>query len=273
MRTPRFAIAERAAQAAHLAAVAAEAVGFAGAACRLQPERWQLNLAPAIRDAAPAYFSRHGITWHRHRNHGLSSQICCLNWLMPLAERPAALARLVSAALDIAPPEMLTVEDGPDGHPWFVGFEWIGTDDYLNEGPGRTRGANATSADAVLRFRHAGQVETLLIEWKYTEAYGGPLPEAGNPTRIRRYRDLAFAPAGPVRADLGLTVADFFHEPFYQLLRQQMLAARMQAAGEGQAARVRVLHIAPRGNHALQAVTAPALRAHGGVPSRRSGRC
>lgn len=263
MRRPSFAIAERAAQATYLAAVAPNAVGFAGSACRLEPEAWPLNLAPAIREAAPAYFCRHKIVWHRHRNHGLSSQVCCLNWLMPLAERPESLARLVAAALDIDPPEMLPVEDGPEGRPWFVGFEWVGEEDYLNEGAVRTRGANATSADAILRFRHAGRVEILLIEWKYTEAYGGPLPAAGHPTRIRRYRDLAFAPAGPVRADLGLAVTDFFYEPFYQLLRQQMLASRMQAAGEAQTSRVRVLHIGPAGNHALRAVTAPALRAHG----------
>ncbi len=263
MRIPSFARTERAAQAAHLASIAPDKVGFAGSPCRLDPTAWPLNLAPAIREAAPAYFGKHKIVWHRHRNHGLSSQVCCLNWLMPLTERPEALARLVAAALAIDPPEMLPVEDGPGGRPWFVGFEWIGQKDYLNEGAARTRGANATSADAILRFRHAGRVETLLIEWKYTEAYGGALPDSGNARRIGRYHALAFAPAGPVRADLGLALTDFFHEPFYQLLRQQMLAAGMQEAGEAQASRVRVLHIAPGGNQALKAVTAPALRAYG----------
>lgn len=69
------------------------------------------------------------------------------------------------------------VEKGPDGEPWFVGFEWIGRTDYLNEWL-RTvspkRGANVISADAVLRFRQAGRVETLLVEWQYTESYGAP---------------------------------------------------------------------------------------------------
>lgn len=263
MTPTRFSVAERLVQGAFLTAVAPDHVGYAGAAYRLQPDQWAFNLAPAIRAAAPAYFEHHDITWHRHRNHGLSSQVCCLNFLMPLAERPEALSYLVATALGIGAPEMLAVEDGPEGRPWFVGFEWVGDRDYLNEGAVRTRGANATSADAILRFRSEGRIETLLIEWKYTEAYGAPIPSAGNPTRTKRYQDLAFTPAGPLRSDLSLGLSDFFYEPFYQLLRQQMLAVRMQAAGERQAARVRVLHIAPRGNRALQAVTAPALRPHG----------
>ncbi|MCJ2038815.1 hypothetical protein MKK55_07580 [Methylobacterium sp. J-059] len=263
MTASRFDVAERLAQGAHLAAVVPDHVGYAGAAYRLQPDQWTFNLAPAIRASAPAYFKRYGITWHQHRNHGLSSQVSCLNFLMPLAEHPEVLSRLVAAALGIDAPEMLPVEDGPEGRPWFVGFEWVGACDYLNEGAVRTRGANATSADAILRFRHRGRSETLLVEWKYTEAYGAPIPPAGNPTRTKRYQNLAFAPAGPVRSDLGLALPDFFYEPFYQLLRQQMLAVRMQAAGEGDAARVRVLHIAPGGNGVLQAVTAPALRPHG----------
>jgi len=161
---------------------------------------------------------------------------------------------------------MLEVESGPDGQPWFVGFEWIGRADYLNEtgrSGVRTRGANATSADAVVRFQHEEKTETVLIEWKYTESYGSPIPPNGNEVRLGRYKDLVFAPSGPIRSDRALTISDFFWEPFYQMLRQQMLAFRMQAAAEGGAERVRVLHISPSGNRALQTVTAPALRRFG----------
>jgi len=35
-----------------------------------------------------------------------------------------------------------------------------------------------------------------------------------------------FAPNGPIRDDLNLKLEDFFWEPFYQLLRQQMLPSR-----------------------------------------------
>lgn len=243
----------------------------AGIAADTTTAPWRLaerrqNLASSIQEAAETYFTRYGVTWHRHANHGLSSQVCCLNFLMPLAERPDALSRLVRQALRITPPRMLRVEPGPEGQDWFVGFEYTGDRDYLDEWPrdGRvTRGANATSADAVVMFEGEDGPETLLIEWKYTEAYGAPLEDrrrpdgtGGNQTRLARYRDKAFAPDGPIRSDLGLSVEDFFWEPFYQLLRQQMLAWRMERAAKE---RVRVLHISPRGNKALHTVTSEAI--------------
>ncbi len=261
-----FVATERLSQGAHFARWAPASAGHGGAAYRLSPAEFLYNLAPAIRGDAAAYFSRYGITWHQHANHGLSSQVCCLNFLMPLATRPELLAQVIGGALGVAAPAMLPVEEGPSGQPWFVGFEWTGRADYLNEWPktGRaTRGANATSADAIVRFEHEGRIETLLIEWKYTEAYGAPIPPKGDDTRVRRYADLVFAPAGPIRADLGLTVADFFWEPFYQLMRQQTLAHRMQLAGEDGAQRVRVLHISPAANRDLHKVTAPRLRPFG----------
>jgi hypothetical protein len=261
-----FIVAERSAQSLVFTRDHPHAAGHGGSAYRLTPEHALLNLAPSIREAARDYFARHGITWHRHANHGLSSQVCCLNFLMPLATRPDLLSKVIGRALGIAPPQMLPVEIGAFDQPWFVGFEWIGEVDYLHEAPAagrRTRGANATSADAIVRFRHEGRVEALLIEWKYTETYGAPIPPAGNDTRVVRYKDLAFAPHGPIRADLGPGLTDFFWEPFYQMLRQQMLATGMQRAAELEAEAVRVLHISPMGNRALHKVTAPALRRFG----------
>ena len=55
-----------------------------------------------------------------------------------------------------------------------------------------------------MRFRDDGCDQTLLIEWKYTESYGPPIAPAGNPTRITRHTNLAFAPEGPIRSDFGL---------------------------------------------------------------------
>lgn len=260
---------QRQAQASHFDAAVEGHAGHKGSGYRLPPHLRVMNLAPSLRETAEAYFRQHGITWHLHASHGLSSQACCLNFLMPLAERPDLLARLIGGVLDIPAPAMIEVEKGPDGRPWFVGFEWTGQADYLNEWPSgkpATRGANATSADAIVRFEREGRKETLLIEWKYTETYGAPLqnpPREGktaNEVRSDRYRDLAFAPNGPIRDDLGLKLTDFFWEPFYQCLRQQMLAFRMQQARVEEATeRVRVLHISPSGNHALHKVTAPKL--------------
>lgn len=264
---------QRLAQAAHLTGVCPEP-GYKGSAHRLAPHRREFNLAPSIRQTAPAYFKEKQITWHIHASHGLSSQVCCLNSLMPLATRPNALSRVIANALGIEPPEMLRIEYGPNGEPWFIGFEWIGERDYLNEGgasSSRTRGANATSSDAILRFRHAGRIETLLIEWKYTEAYGAPIrnkvrdgaPRSPNEVRADRYRGLMFTPNGPIKDDLNLKLEDFFWEPFYQLLRQQMLAFQMEKAREAETDRVRVLHISPAGNLRLHALTSKALNRFG----------
>ncbi|MGQ7793029.1 PGN_0703 family putative restriction endonuclease [Faunimonas sp. B44] len=234
---------------------------------QLQRERASANLAPLIRAQAVDYFRLHNVTWHTHANHALSSQVACLNFLMPLASRPVLLAKIIGRALDMPPPNMLPVETAPDGNPSYVGFEWTGRQDHLSEWRNGVvnRGQNATSADAVVRFENkSGDPETILIEWKYTEHYSRkPTGDAGNPTRIARYTDKAFAPNGPIRNDLGLKLEDFFYEPFYQLLRQQMLAWRMQRAQEDGATRVRVLHISPAGNLALHRVTAPALARFG----------
>lgn len=243
-----------------------EFCGFGGKDYRLSPQDMAFNLEPSIREAALAYFDKYGIAWHMHANHALSSQICCLNFLMPLATRPHLLADLVQKAIGGPAPEMLPVEDGPQGEPWFVGFEWIGKADYLNEWPASraaTRGANVTSADAVVRFRQAGKTETLLIEWKYIESYGNPIDPKGNTIRAARYKDLMFAPTGPIKPDSGVKLEDFFWEPFYQNLRQQMLALQMERAGEDGAELVRVLHVSPADNLALKKMTSPNLQPFG----------
>ncbi|WP_187970809.1 PGN_0703 family putative restriction endonuclease [Aquibium microcysteis] len=263
---PDFVAEQRALQSAFLAATIPGHAGHEGSAYRLPPEERCLNLNPAIRETAERYFADNAIAWHQHAAHGLSSQAACLNFLMPLATRPDALARLVQSAVGGDLPEMLPVETGPDGAPWHVGFEWIGRADHLNEWPRSgqpRRGANVTSADAILRFRQAGRVETLLVEWKYTESYGTPPEGKREAERLRRYQKLIFAPFGPIRSDAGLKPADLFWDPFYQLMRQQILAHRMQAAKEDGAERVRVLHVAPAGNWRLRRVTSPALRALG----------
>jgi hypothetical protein len=264
-----FILEQRAAQAQHFASLDVGGVVRDNAPWRLRPEHGLLNLSPAIRERARSYFENHGIVWHLQADHGLSSQAACVNFLMPLATRPTLLARLVGRALDIEAPDMLPIETGPNGVPWYVGFEWTARADHLGEWPASgtaTRGAHVTSADAIVRFRHEGLVETILIEWKYTESYRGPLDARGHETRIARYADIAFQPTGRIRGDLGLKVEDFFWEPFYQMLRQQMLAQRMEAAREDGADRVRVLHLSPQGNRDLHKITAPAFRTIAGTP-------
>jgi hypothetical protein len=130
---------------------------------------------------------------------------------------------LGNAALGIDTPEPLKVDNGPEGCDWFIAFEWNGGGvDFLNEsttGEALGRGANSTCSDAAIWFQNGGKAEVLLIEWKYTERYGAPIPAHGNATRIKRYKDLAFAPDGPIRADQELSLSHFFYE------RQRLLSA------------------------------------------------
>lgn len=158
----------------------------------LAPEAWQENLYPGVRDLAPAYFAERGIVWHQMRHHLLSSQVCCINFLMPYAMQKHALGRLLSSIFEEEIEALPILGDGSassdDKEESYVGLEWIGGD-YLGEsskGGQRTRGANCTSADAVVRVRRQGRVEVWLVEWKYTESYGAPLAESGHPTSTLR---------------------------------------------------------------------------------------
>lgn len=223
----------------------------------IDPTLWIENLYPPIRDECDAYFKTAEITWHRMRSHLLSSQICCLNFLMPFSTRPLALAELLSSVFG-SNLEMLTLEDARLNR--FVAFEWIGCD-YLNESRNgkRRRGANCTSADAAVKFRKNGRTHLVLIEWKYTESYGARPGKDAEQTRLRRYGGLVFNPKGPLLAASDFEIRDLFWEPFYQFLRQQMLAYQVEKAREDGCDHVSVLHIAPHRNKAFQRNTAPAL--------------
>ena len=150
---------ERAHAAFFARSVAPDAI-LEGSDHRLRPKCWELNLAPAIRDLASGYFRPAGeIVPHQHISHGLSSQACCLNFLMPLATLPRLLGRVLKSALGIEGVEVLVFDPEPSAAPKYLEFEWIGKSDYLSEWPSEEappRGANVTSADAAVRFRHQG---------------------------------------------------------------------------------------------------------------------
>lgn len=133
---------------------------------------------------------------------------------------------------------MLPVENG-----YFVSFEWIGAKNYLGEkisrNGKRTRGANFTSADAIVAFRRRdGSRHVVLIEWKYTESYSShSLKYAKSGTdRTEIYRHLFEQEDCPIDKNLLPSFDALFYEPFYQLMRQQFLAHEMDrtyAKGSG----------------------------------------
>ncbi len=233
----------------------------------LPQERAEENLFAGIRQPILAYFAAEEIKWHggeerRPSNHLCSSQICCANFLFPFANYPQALAGLVRPIFPTVR-HMLPMEN--EGQ--FVSFEWIGRENYLGErmSPNRkrTRGANFTSADAAIMFEHAGGLrQIVLIEWKYTEIYGGTcLKTAKSGTdRTAIYAHLYDAADCPLNRELLPSFESLFYEPFYQLMRQQFLAHEMEKAHELGADVVSVLHIAPAHNPDFRKVTSPALQ-------------
>lgn len=220
------------------------------------------NLLDGVRGPAVALFHELGIPWHCGIDGGpgnnlLSSQVQCVNALMPAVSDASVPARLFGTVLDVG--EVVEIERGR-----FLTFEYIGPTDYFSESLGRprVRGARCTSVDAA--FQHVapdGVLELVLVEWKYTESY--PTSPRRDPVRdairLRRYssdlRDLS----GPV--DLSnVHVDDLLVEPVYQLVRQQLLAWRLEHDPAVAAQRVRVLHVRPAENLAYQASVPAHLR-------------
>jgi len=226
----------------------------------------ELNLYPSIRENAIHFFKRHNIKWHdghgeKPSNHLCDSQVCCVNFLFPFADMPAELASLLRPIFPQIR-QMLPVEDG-----MFVSFEWIGAQNYLGEkirgSENRSRGANFTSADAIVMFEDIhNQRQIVLIEWKYTESYSPTdLHFSKNGTdRLQIYQHLFDKSDCVVNIDLLPSFDALFYEPFYQFMRQQFLAAKMEQAHELGADKVLVLHICPEANKAFKKITSPVLR-------------
>ena len=227
------------------------------------------NLIPEIRESALAHFAQHSIKWHNGQygkpsNHLCSSQVACVNFLFPFSDKPDLLAQLLSRVY----PEinrMIPVENK-----LYVSFEWIGRENYLGEKISRNglrhRGALFTSADAIVAFeRKDKQCQVVLIEWKYGESYGGSfLRYAKSGTdRTGIYRHLLESPDCPINTDILLNFECLFYEPFYQFMRQQLLANEMQKANELNGDLVSVLHISPDHNNDFRKVTSPQLKGLG----------
>lgn len=235
------------------------------------------NLYQGIRDAAITYFIIRGIPWHdglkgRHlpSNHLCCSQSCCVNFLFPLVRQPALLKAIFSHSY----PEMSTAlpitADKPlsdASHP-YISFEWIGTRDYLGEakrkGMSRTRGANFTSADFTFRFRgNDGRVYLVLGEWKYTEEYGRNYKGSGRSGEVRRNNYINFFKdrkgAFSTNSNKDKLYDSLFYEPFYQLMRLQLLAQEMEAHKDKEmdADVVSVLHVCPQANNEFRKNVAP----------------
>lgn len=213
-----------------------------------------LNLWEGIRFDAVDYFRRNNISWWKGKTeeptgHLLSSQIACINHLYFFRQRQD-IATEILKNIDPEIDKACIVDDG------FVEFEFIGEKQYLKE-RGFTRGANCTSVDAVMiGLLKTGKKRMYLIEWKYTEEYASE--DKYIPERASVYDPLLTSSDSPF-LDI-IDVKGFYFEPFYQLMRQTLLAEQCVKHHDHGIESYRHLHIVPDENIDLKTtITSPYL--------------
>ena len=178
-----------------------------------------------------------------------------MNFLLPLAGVPGALPAAIRAIdADVTGLSNITIEGSTSP----VEFEWTGLGGLL-EGTG-TRGANATSIDAFLVAETAsGRRRAYLLEWKYTEQYLAARPRfkgrgSSGDTRRRRYDSLFRAGYSPFNPEAAPELDEFLYEPFYQIMRQRLMADRMVHRRDLGVDEARVVVVVPEENRAYRMV-------------------
>ena len=231
------------------------------------------NLYPSLRGAygVRRFFDERAIEWWRHcgyeavdengptRNMA-SSQIACVNFVLPLAGIENGLLTML-AAVDDDVTGIVAIADPRTGTTSPVEFEWIGLDHAL-EGQSETkRGKFSTSVDAFLVAETRSGRRGYLLEWKYTEAYGENDKGQGRKGRTRRRRYAKPYAASPTFRR-GVPLDAWLHEPFYQIMRQRLLADRMVKEKELGVSETKVVLVVPERNiDYRQNLTSPSLAA------------
>lgn len=213
-----------------------------------------LNLWDGIRYDAISYFEENHISWWQGKRkaptgHLLSSQIACINHLYYLRQRQD-MATVVLQNLDSEIIEAQIVDNG------FVEFEFIGEKPYLKE-KSFQRGANCTSIDAVMiGLKEDGMRKMFFIEWKYTETY--TVEAKYIPERAKVYDNFIKADNSPF---ISLpSIESLYYEPFYQLMRQTLLAEECVKNSDHNVSSYSHIHVVPEKNLELKnKITSPYL--------------
>jgi hypothetical protein len=219
----------------------------------------KLNLHPSIRHQAIAYFKKYKIPfWNTVKEgptgHLLSSQVACINHLFFLMDKPDIATAVLKGIDPLIKKALPITENG------FVDFEVIGEKNYLGE-KSHSRGANSTSIDAAMLGQlKDGSKKIYFIEWKYTESYTSDSKAKGQPgiTRLGIYSPLLACEDCPIEIE---EVKHLFIEPYYQLMRQTLLAHEIVKAKEFGANDYLHIHAIPKQNLNLKAKnTSPGLK-------------
>lgn len=216
----------------------------------------KLNLWGGIREDALDYFKRNKIQWWESgkspSGHLLSSQIACINHLYFIRQREE-LATALLQNIDPGIEKALIVDNG------FVEFEKTAKIPLGLE-KSTSRGANCTSIDAIMLGKSIeGKKILFLIEWKYTESYGGEDLSKGKSglVRVRTYERLINSTQCPIKKSF---YEDLFFEPFYQMMRQTLLGWQMVSNREYNADDWMHVDVIPQKNLELRnKITSPYL--------------
>ncbi|NVO04271.1 MAG: hypothetical protein HXX09_16380 [Bacteroidetes bacterium] len=187
------------------------------------------NLYDKIRKDAIDYFKTNKIVWWpgstSPTGHMLSSQVSCVNHLFFLRNDKEAALKILKGL------DKNFIDVCPDFEGGFVGFEVVSNGSYLNEvSPSKkqTRGSHCTSIDAMMTgiLSNAKKIQ-ILFEWKYIENY--PINclavGASGITRKARYNHLIHSSKSPINCSINSD--NYYYEPFYQIMRQTLLAWQM----------------------------------------------
>lgn len=192
-------------------------------------ENAEKNLWTKIRKEAIKYFADNKIVWwpgsEEPSGHLLSSHVSCVNHLFFLRnDKDAALKVLQNLKTDFA-------EVCPDFENGYIGFEVVSKHSYLvevAEEKEQTRGANCTSQDVMMtgKLKNGKKIQ-VLIEWKYTELYSkaDKSVASSGETRKNRYNALIEEKDSPIKRTVSIN--NLYYEPFYQIMRQTLLAWQM----------------------------------------------
>lgn len=185
-----------------------------------------------------------------------SSQIACVNFVLPLISIPGALTAMlravdndVTGVVEIVHTNMRTS----------VEIEWIGLVHALEGADVNTRGAYSTSVDAFIVAETTNVRRAYLLEWKYVEAYHGKDLGDGKRGYTRRCR---YAERyEKLRSFSGIVPLDaWLFDPFYQIMRLRLLADRMIDESELGVHEAKVVVVVPEANRAYRdKVTSPWL--------------
>ena len=183
----------------------------------------------------------------------VSSQVACVNFLLPLAAIDHALTA-VARAIDNDVQDVIGIVDRK-GNQSRVEFEWIGIDKSL-EG-GTRRGQYETSVDSFMVAETDRGRRAYLMEWKYTEGetYLSTKPKyRGEGYRkekqLNGYSDLYYADSSSF--DATIPMRELFYDPFDQIMRNRLLADRMVANGELGVSDAKVVVVVPEENLAYR---------------------